>query len=321
MEERLKDRSRDLGSSGVVFRPEPLPGPLPDDLEKTGVQGLSWHELAQLPDDGLGLALQPVHLEALVVETVDRILEAPVVCYLRERCLQVRPAGLEVRQELGFQWACRLRLTLRRLRVRSPVRFFFELLASLMLEGEQAAAWRHGVVADAPVVAEPLRERDEPAAAATAVGTRILLPGALSPRLEVRGKPLDDQVERFVTRVAHRYSPPSGTARIQVPRRPEARRAGPRARPHRMAQARGQEEAGVGSEAGDSRYCGSKPRTVNLEPANRCRRLLRRRLTGAAVQGAAVNQPRTSNLEPANRLSSGVRWWSGRSDRVRRGTG
>ena len=43
------------------------------------MQWTVWKEATELPDNVVGLLLKPEHFQALMIETVNRILEAPMV--------------------------------------------------------------------------------------------------------------------------------------------------------------------------------------------------------------------------------------------------
>jgi hypothetical protein len=71
VKEGLKDRTGHRGPVPVVFYPEFLSRPGSDDLEKPWVELALGRELSKQVDSHLRLLLQPVHLEALMVEAID----------------------------------------------------------------------------------------------------------------------------------------------------------------------------------------------------------------------------------------------------------
>lgn len=142
------------------------------------------HDAAPVADDGLGLALERVDLEALMVEPVYGILEAPVVAAPGEGIAQECSAAGQVLQQGDLLWSLPQPLAPLRPfgnRGRLALVLALELAASLMLEGQQAASWRPRVVAYPPVVLQAVLERDEPAAAATAIGPLHRRHGSASP--------------------------------------------------------------------------------------------------------------------------------------------
>jgi hypothetical protein len=78
VEECLEDRPRVVVPVGVHIRREPLASALGDDLKKPGVQGMTRKKLTQRRDDLFDLTLQREHLEAVMIEAINRILVAPV---------------------------------------------------------------------------------------------------------------------------------------------------------------------------------------------------------------------------------------------------
>ena len=107
MEEGLNDRTCDTRPVGVVRRLERLTGALLDDLSEPGIQRAIGREALHHAHDADRLLLEPVHLEALMVEAIDRILESPVARALIEERRQFSAARAKASQErvLRARWS------------------------------------------------------------------------------------------------------------------------------------------------------------------------------------------------------------------------
>ena len=99
---RLENGPDHVGPVPIVLEPELPSRARGHDLQKPRVDLFLREKLPKLLHDGLGQFLEPVHLEALVVEAVDGILVAPGIARFREELVDVGPVESKVRKQLRF---------------------------------------------------------------------------------------------------------------------------------------------------------------------------------------------------------------------------
>jgi hypothetical protein len=99
MEEGFEDGACVLWPIQVVLGQERLACSSSNDVNKPRVEHGARQEFTKESHDPFGLHLQRVHLEALVIEPIDRIFVPPMVVARPQEIAQVWQVALEVSQQ------------------------------------------------------------------------------------------------------------------------------------------------------------------------------------------------------------------------------